>query len=201
MWKRCDGQENDKCAKHCYAGRYATGRTEADDGQLAANELRDRIDRLHPEAWAWTCVCCRGNEDDALDVLQEVYVSVLEGRLSFGGRSSFKTWLFGVLRRTAGGRRSKFLRRFALLERWGRERDDEGQPDPAQGLQSEERGERVRAALEHLTARQREVVELAFYHDLSLSEVAEVLGISLGSVKTHYDRGKKELRRLLTGEF
>jgi RNA polymerase sigma factor (sigma-70 family) len=60
--------------------------------------------------------------------------------------------------------------------------------------------QRFQQALARLPARQRETLHLVFYQDLSLSEAAEVMNISIGAARQHYERGKKRLRETLDQE-
>ncbi|MEE8137453.1 MAG: RNA polymerase sigma factor [Thermoanaerobaculia bacterium] len=120
------------------------------------------------------------------------------GRARFGGRSSFKSWLFAVIRRTAQGQRRQANVRRWLLARWsGGEPRRPPPASPEERIQNSERAVWFRSTLSALSRRQRQVLELVFYHDLTVREAAEVLGLSIGTVRVHYDRGKKELLRRL----
>jgi RNA polymerase sigma factor (sigma-70 family) len=132
-------------------------------------------------------------------VLQVTYLKILEGRARFGERSSFRTWLFGVIRRTAAEhRRGRWLRSMAG-PRW---RGESPSPpsSPETRLGEAETGHALRTTLRELPARQREVLHLVFYQEMTLDEAARVLGISLGSARTHYHRGKIALQRRLGRE-
>jgi RNA polymerase sigma factor (sigma-70 family) len=158
-------------------------------------ELRDQLEKHHREGYGWALMCCSRNPTEAENVLQTVYLKVLEGRARFDGKSAFKTWLFAVIRKTAiDYRRREMLRRLRLMQHheatahvsYRSRFDDEVYRAEVQTL--------FRQALAALPRRQQQVLHLVFSHDLSLAEVARVLGISIGSVRTHYERGKKQLR-------
>ena len=70
-------------------------------------------------------------------------------------------------------------------------------PSPSRKIERDEQAARLRAALEKLPARQAEALHLVFYQDLALNEAAQVMRVSLGSVRQHYERGKARLRELL----
>src|SRR5258706_11303976 len=151
--------------------------------------LRDTLTALHPASFSWAMLCCRGNRDLAEEVLQIVYVRVLGDQARFSGKSSFRTWLFAVIRNTA---RSEYRRRWwsnLLLSK------SESVPSPAASFEeSVDRADdlaAVRAALEKLPARQREVIHLVFYEDLTISEAAKVMQVGVGSARQHYARGKE----------
>jgi len=163
-------------------------------------ELRAELEKHHRESYGWALSCCARNPAEAENVLQIVYLKALEGKARFDGQSSFKTWLFAVIRRTAiDEQRRHWLRRLRLdkyderVERTAREES------PDEVIYRSEIRALFRRALVELPRRQREVLQLIFYHDLSLAEAAEVMGVSLGSARTHYERGKQRLRRLMEG--
>ncbi len=176
---------------------------------METRELRERLERLHGASFAWAVTCCHGDYAEAEEVLQTAYLKVLEGRARFGGRSSFKTWFFSVVRRTALERWRRRRLRQGLLLGWGRRetpapypaRDAAPNPsDPHADAARSERSTRIRRALGCLSRRQRQVLELVFYQDLTLAEAAAVLGTSLGSARVHYARGKKKLLAALARE-
>jgi RNA polymerase sigma-70 factor (ECF subfamily) len=69
--------------------------------------------------------------------------------------------------------------------------------DPGAALVRSETTRELLVALARLPRRQRDVLHLVFYQDLTIAEAAEVLGVSLGTARTHYERGKSALRKRL----
>ena len=156
-------------------------------------ELECELERLHAASFGWALGCCGRNRDEAEEVLQTVYLKVLEGKARFDGRSSLKTWLFAVIRRTAlAHRRTRWIRGLLVTRLTP--------PDPV--VYDYERSEETRrlvAALRRLARRQREVLELVFYHDMTIEEAGQAMEISVGSARVHYTRGKKRLEAMLRG--
>ena len=165
-------------------------------------DLEAELERLHPDCFGWSMSCCEWDRSEAEDVLQTSYLKVLDGRAVFDSRSSLRTWLFGVIRRTAAEHRRWIALRRVRGFRWleGRAADASEADSPVEAICRSEESDRLVAALRSLPARQREVLHLVFYQDLSIREAAEVLGIALGSARTHYERGKARLRGMLSPE-
>lgn len=161
-------------------------------------ELKLNIELLHGESYGWALRCCSNDIEIAEDVLQTVYLKLLDGKARFDGRSSFKTWIFSVIRKTAADeRRRTFLRRILLTTYSQQLEGAAEQKNPDDILHESEIHSIIGRAFAALPRRQREILHLVFYHDLSLSEAAEVIGISVGSARTHYERGKQRLRQRL----
>jgi RNA polymerase sigma-70 factor, ECF subfamily len=161
---------------------------------LTQVDLRDELARLHPLAHAWAVRCCRDRRVEAEDVLHEAYMKVLDGRARFEGRSSFKTWLLGVIRHTAREQGTRGWLRVMRLERWWRET---GATRTAPESPSDDRVLALQRAMAKLSKRQQEVLHLVFYQELTIHEAANVLAMPIGTARTHYERGKSRLRQLL----
>lgn len=171
-------------------------------GQIA-QEWVEQLRELHEASYAWALTCCNFSPDDAADVLQATYVKIYSGKAKFEGRSMLKTWLFSVIRNTARERFRKSRSRSSLLSTWwkGAEPLQDTVATPQEELEISQQQTSIRNALNELPDRQREVVELVFYQDLTLQQAAEVMGVHIGTAKSHYDRAKQYLERRLRPEL
>src|SRR5688572_22410974 len=163
---------------------------------MTSRELEAWLERLHEESFGWALSCCSGERARAEDVLQSAYMRVIAGRAVYSERSTFRTWLFGVIRRVASEhnrREQKEQKRTLRLEHPAVQdlADNRSAPDDFETARA------LHAALGQLPERQREILHLVFYQDMSIAEAAEVMEISVGSARTHYERGKARLRTLL----
>ena len=166
---------------------------------MESSELKTQLERYQRESYGWALACCSRDTAEAENVLQAVYLKILESKARFDGRAAFKTWLFSVIRRTAAdARRRKFFRSLKLVGYAQGESRAAREESLDETIYRSEVSTLFRRALDALPKRQMEVLQLVFYHDLSLSEAAQVMCVSVGSARTHYERGKKRLRRLLT---
>jgi RNA polymerase sigma-70 factor (ECF subfamily) len=146
------------------------------------------------------------NPADANDVVQEVFLKVFRNIGSFRGQSSLKTWIYRIAVNEAHNNRRWFCRH--RKKEIGLERDEEDRsyqdtlPDPGLSpFQLAVEGEAqqiLEAAMQGLNPTFRAAVVLRDIEDLSYEEIADILQISLGTVKTRIMRGRDILRRALT---
>lgn len=152
--------------------------------------LRHIISQHHEAAYRWACQCCHQDPELAKDVLQMVYVKIWEGKAKFDRRAQMRTWLFSIIRFTAIDELKKQSK--AQLVDLKEIREQQSQPS------SEARS--YDHLLMQLSEKQREVLLLVFYHDMTIEAAAEVMQCSLGTARTHYQRGKHRLKEMLTHE-
>ena len=156
---------------------------------------------IHAECFGWALACCHRDRFLAEEVLHVAYVKVLDGTARFDQRSSFKTFLFGVIRKTAmEQRRARWLSARRLAQWFTLRPEPAREADPEAIALRSERARALTVALTQLSGRQREVLHLVFSQDLTIEEAAGVLDIATGSARQHYERGKARLRERLPKE-
>lgn len=146
---------------------------------------------------------------DAADVTQSVFIKVFRGIRFFHGQSSLRTWMYRIAVHEASNHRRGWLRRkwreaFSLDESPefpdGVLARSTVQPEtPYELAANSERQRHVQRALASLAQPYRTVVVLREIEDMSYEDIAEVLGISEGTVKSRLTRGRELLRRKLQG--
>ncbi len=143
---------------------------------------------------------------EAEDVAQETFIKVVSNLRRFRGDAKFSVWLYRVVYNTAINRlKKKPLVAEPLLNEEGDEvRLAEGTDaeHPARVALSVERRAMVRRAVEKLPQEYRVAVTCYYLDELSYNEIADVMGVPLGTVKTYLSRSKDALRKILSrGEF
>jgi len=148
------------------------------------------------------------SEADAADVLQNIFVKVFRGIGQFHGQSTLKTWLYRIaVREALNFRRGWFRRHFH--EPFSID-DEPADPSgnlvkapaadgPYETLEQSERQEMVKSALEGLPRPYRAVLVLREMEELPYDEIADMLGVPEGTVKSRLMRGRELLRRKLAG--
>ncbi|HTD51731.1 MAG TPA: RNA polymerase sigma factor, partial [Thermoanaerobaculia bacterium] len=133
-------------------------------------------------------------------VTQEVFVKVISRAHQYDGRAEVASWLFAIAANACRDRRRRDRRATVVPLEAVPELAQRGEGVEGR-LMDREKREAVRAALAHLSQEQREALVLARYHGLPYAEIAIVLGISVGAVKTRIFRAVETLKlRFAEGE-
>jgi RNA polymerase sigma-70 factor, ECF subfamily len=135
------------------------------------------------------------NESAAEDLISEVFLDVWRQAGSFEGRSAVSTWLLAIARYKA----------LSALRRQPEEELDENiaeaiedtSDDPEVAVQKKDTSEILRKCLTSLSTEHREIIDLVYYHEKSIEEVAQIVGIPENTVKTRMFYARKKLAELL----
>jgi RNA polymerase sigma-70 factor (ECF subfamily) len=135
------------------------------------------------------------NETLAEDLLSEVFLDVWRQAGRFQCRSSVSTWLMSIARHKALSARRR--RTDAELDEKIEATVADPANDPEVALQEKDRGELLRQALLRLSPEHREVIDLVYYHETSVDEVAHILDVPPATVKTRMFYARKKLAELV----
>ena len=135
------------------------------------------------------------NETLAEDLLSDVFLDVWRQADRFECRSAVLTWLLSIARFKALSARRR--RVDAELDEKIEATVADTANNPEAALQEKNRGELLRQALNRLSADHREIIDLVYYHEKSVEECAQVLGIPAATVKTRMFYARKKLAELV----
>ena len=138
-----------------------------------------------------------GNRQEAEDLTQEVYVRAWRALPRFRGESKFSTWLYRITTNACFNRRRRLSAQLHAVDERDMERIPGGQRDPAQQTIEGERRATLWASVGRLPAAYRLAITLFYQEQLSYVEIAEMLSLPVGTVKSHLNRARRALAEML----
>lgn len=143
-----------------------------------------------------------GNEEDAEELMMDTYAVVASGTSTFSGRSSFKTWLFGIARNQAKmflrKKKGFFFSMEEMLEKSQAEHDSDSYHEtPELEILRQEQNNELYQALETLPASYRQVLYLIYFEEMDSDEAAHVMGKTKKQIYNLTERGRKALKEAL----
>ncbi|OQX24443.1 MAG: hypothetical protein BWK80_20820 [Desulfobacteraceae bacterium IS3] len=178
-----------------------------EDDQRAVEEL---IRRYQQKAYSIAYRMC-GDAEEARDLTQEVFLRVFRELNTFKGKSSFYTWFYRILINACLDERRRRQRWKRIFFPWKREQsgtedsdeafdnypDMKESSDPDAMLDRSQLTEKVQKTLMNLPDRQRMVFQLKVFEEMSIPEIAGVMNLAEGTVKSHLFRATCFLRNAL----
>lgn len=167
-------------------------------GELAAFE---ELVKMYERRVYATALRSTGSPEDAADITQEVFLKAWRAVPSFRGDSGFGTWLFRITANLcvdlARRRRSQPQTQPLTTEDDTERPIHDHAPTPEEHLDNQELGRELAAALDEVSEDHRKIVLLRDVSGLSYSEIAEILKLSEGTVKSRLSRARLALREVL----
>ncbi len=139
-----------------------------------------------------------GNAQEAEDIAQEAFVRAWLALPNFRGQAQFRTWLYRIVTNLCCNRVPRLRRELlAMSEEAALQIPDETDANPAFSVEAAERRKFLHQQIEALPESYRLVVTLRFQQELSYEEIASVLSLPVGTVKTGLFRARARLRQAL----
>jgi RNA polymerase sigma-70 factor (ECF subfamily) len=161
------------------------------------NALQALYRRHHVKVYRFTLRFVR-DEAAAEDVVSEVFIDVWRQADRFERRSQVSTWLLAIARNKA----LSMLRRRAetALDEEVAEFIEDPSDSPEVTMQNQQRSAILRSCLDQLSPAHREIIDLVYYHEKSIDEVAEVIGVPSNTVKTRMFYARKRIAEMMSAQ-
>ena len=156
--------------------------------------LRTFFARYHVRLYRYLVRLTR-NEGLAEDMINEVFLSVWRNAASFQGQSAVSSWVFAIARNRAMSELRK--KSETTLDDPDSYDEVDDSDTPEETAMKADKGAALRECLFKLTPEHREVIELVYYHDKSVKEVADIVGIPENTVKTRMFHARQKLSVIL----
>lgn len=158
------------------------------------HEAFTEVMRIHEGRVFSVCLRIMGSRDRALDAVQDTFLTVFRKSGQFKGKAAVGTWIYRIAVNTCYDHLRKAKRRPAdPMPDYHDPADDSAEDEvDSAGIRPD-----IRQALQNIPEEFRAAVVLSDMEGMSLPEVAEVLGIPVGTVKSRVFRGRRQLARLL----
>jgi len=160
--------------------------------------LKAIFDKYHKKVYRIAYGVVRQREE-ALDVVQEVFIKLFRSIKNFKGKSHFYTYLYRMVMNTAIDHKRKAGKQFmsSLDDEGSFEPSDEAEKGPERILLQKELEERVKLAMDKLPAEQKAALIFRDVEGLSYQEMAEAMGCSIGTVMSRLHYGRKRMQESL----
>ncbi len=169
------------------------------------------IHRYQQKAYAIAHHMCFGDRERAQDLTQEAFLKIFKNLKKFRGKSTFYTWFYRIVVNVCIDGIRRRQRREKILSLWRRGEDGEASfhegiegelemepsTNPMQVLSGKQMAAKAQEVLQSLSEKQRIVFQLKAIHEMSITEIAKVMKMAEGTVKSHLFRATHVLRDAL----
>lgn len=169
--------------------------------------------RYQKKVYAIAYQMLSGDAEEAQDRTQDAFLKVFRKIKQFKGNASFYTWLYRIVINTCLDARRRRRRWKDIFFPWRLEKNKEAEsttyleeyPDtthsanPLSTVSNQQLENDVKSAMNTLSERQRSIFQLKIFHEMSISEIAKMMGLAEGTVKTHLFRATQVIQKQLKG--
>ena len=165
--------------------------------RLSTDDLRGMMEQYGEDVWQYAYFLTK-KADMADDVAQEVFIKAYQSIHAFRGESTLKTWLLTITKNTSISLMKRAYFKYHVLTRFIKPMGEA--PSAEKMVMEKEFTHNIWSQVMKLPSKYRETIVLNAHYQMSLEEIADMLQISVNTVKSRLHRARKQLQHLMKGE-